>query len=140
MENVEPSTWKTRWRGEPPAARLPRRGHRRVADARQQALDHRQRQPGTGLAVGAGREAPRREVTHFAARHVAVHDLLDEQRDGGGGVQLAVAPRVAELGAHLLDDRGRQCPQCVPFDPRDRCGDTCHPWPPVGRWIQHLPF
>jgi hypothetical protein len=140
MENVEPSDVEDAVAAEPPVVRLPRGGHRRVADARQQALYHRQRQTGASLAVGAWREAPAREVAHFAARHVAVHDLLDEQRNGGGGVQLAVAPRVADLDAHLLDDRGPQRPQRVLFDPRDRCGDTCHPWPPVGWWTQHLPF
>ena len=125
---------------EPQVRRPPGRGQRGVTDPRQQALYDRQRQAGPGLAIGAGGEAPAGEVPHLAARHVAVEHLLHEQRGGGGGVQFTVAPDVAELRAHPLDHALAQRPQCVLFDPRDRPGDTCHPWPPVGWWLQHLPF
>jgi hypothetical protein len=43
-------------------------------------------------------------VRHLAAGAVAGEDLLHEQGDGGGGVQLAPPPVVAVLAADPFDE------------------------------------
>jgi hypothetical protein len=115
----------------PPVIRRRRRAReRRVADAAEHAAVNAQRDPRAGLAPGRRREALARQVPHLGARRVPVHDLLDEQRERRGRVELAVAPRVLQLAADVLDHGGVERGDVL-FDPRERVVDTGHPWPPV---------
>lgn len=63
----------------------------------------------------------------LAARQVAVQELLNEPCDSGSGIQLAIAPRVAEFRAYLLDRVPFQRAGSTRLELRDRRGDTCPP-------------
>jgi hypothetical protein len=82
----------------------------------QQRLVDRQRQPGPRLAVGLGAEGLAGRVPHLTARGVGMEDLLHEQGEGGGGVQVAIAPAVVIVPARLFDARTAQHPQRIALD------------------------
>src|SRR5688572_1933299 len=70
-------------------------------------------------------------MPHLAARRVTVQHLLNEQGDGGGGVELPLAPRQVLFTADASDAVPAQYTQRVVLDARERRRDTRHPWPPV---------
>jgi hypothetical protein len=71
-------------------------------------LVNRLRQPRSRLAIGRAGERLAAQMTDLGAGGVAVSDLLDEQRDGDGGIELAFTPFVPRLSAGVFDALSRK--------------------------------
>ena len=84
------------------------RGSGRGGDRLQEPVVDGQREPLSGLAVGAIGEGPAAEMDDVLAGGVAVEDLEQEEVEGGGRVEDALPPLVPDLGAGLLDGLRRQ--------------------------------
>src|ERR1700677_1710549 len=80
-------------------------GKEGVAEAGEEIMVDAQGQSRPRVAVrlsGESRSAPS-QVPHLGARDVAVENLLNEQSDGGGRIELAFAPVMMVLAADSLE-------------------------------------
>jgi len=123
----------------PPVLGLMRLRYESLADFAEQVVADLQWQALPRRTVGLGAERGDRgalpaasQVTNFAARNIAVQDLLREQSHRRCRVQLAFTPTVIMLAANSLDRATIQNRGEIALDVLKRVGDTCHPWPPVG--------
>jgi hypothetical protein len=88
-----------------------RRGDRQAGgDVSEQVLVEGQGQAAAGLAVGDTGAVELGQSRDVVAGGVAVEDLQGEELDGGGGVEEAVPPAVAQVGAELVDGLGTEPP------------------------------
>lgn len=104
-----------------------------LADVAEEVVADLQGQPLSCGAISLGAERAVVKVTNFGAGNIAVQNLLQEQGDGGGRVELAMAPVIIVFAADPLDGAAIQNRQGIALDEMQGMGDTCHPWPPVGR-------
>ena len=103
MENDEPSISKTRWPNQSPATSVA--GTRILTTAQEDGLEDGRREPGAGLAEGAGGEGAAGQQGDVGQGRVAVENLDEEPVDNGRwGQEATVAPRVACLAAGVVDE------------------------------------
>ena len=103
MDNDEPSISKTRWPNQSPATSVA--GTRILTTARRTVWRSGKREPGAGLAEGAGGEGKAGQQGDVGQGRVAVENLDEEPVDNGRwGQEATVAPRVACLAAGVVDE------------------------------------
>jgi len=97
----------------------------------QEVVEELDRETLARLDVGGVGEGYGGQASDRVDGDIAMKDLEDEELDGVGGPQPAVAPPMAEGRAELDDDgRGKEI-LVIAFDSGECGSDIGHPWPPV---------
>lgn len=104
-------------------------------DASEQSVKQGQGKSAAGLSIGFAGAVEVGQAWHVGTGGVTVEDLQGKEVDGGGGVEDAFPPVMAEIVAELVDRLGREPPGDLGLDSFDSGGDTeSHPWPPAW-WV-----